>query len=102
MKSHRLYITIFLSLFFQVLANYANANDKTTFFNQQWLKCVVSIENRVNDKEIKPIGTGFLVASQNDHMLLVPCLINSVRDFGNLTYEISGVLMPPRLKVLFA
>ena len=71
MKSHRLYITIFLSLFFQVLANYANANDKTTFFNQQWLKCVVSIENRVNDKEIKPIGTGFLVASQNDHMLLV-------------------------------
>ena len=71
MKTHKISILIFIGVFCQVLANYASASDKTTFFNQQWLKCVVSIENRVSEEEIKPIGTGFLVASQNEHMLLV-------------------------------
>jgi len=31
---------------------------------------------------------------------LVPCLINSVRYFGNLTFETDDVLMRPWLKVL--
>lgn len=50
---------------------YSSATELTTFFNQQWLKTVVSIEI-INDKnETKSIGTGFLVQSSDNHNLLV-------------------------------
>jgi hypothetical protein len=71
MKKYIFYIAVSLFLAFHPLTNLTYANDRTTFFNQQWLKCVVSIEHKSNDEEIKPIGTGFLVASQSGHMLLV-------------------------------
>ena len=50
---------------------YSSATELTTFFNQQWLKTVVSIEMINEKKEMKPIGTGFLVQSNNNHLLLV-------------------------------
>ncbi len=50
---------------------YSSATEQTTFFNQQWLKAVVSIETINDKKEIKPIGTGFLIQTDNNHILLV-------------------------------
>ncbi len=50
---------------------YSSAAELTTFFNQQWLKTVVSIEMINDKKEIKPIGTGFLIKTDNNHILLV-------------------------------
>jgi|GEM_PF-5098255 len=50
---------------------YSPATEQTTFFNQLWLKSVVSIEMINDKKEIKPIGTGFLIQTDNNHFLLV-------------------------------
>lgn len=44
---------------------------QTTSFNQQWLDTVVSIEVANPQKEMGPIGTGFLVQTANKHVLLV-------------------------------
>jgi S1-C subfamily serine protease len=48
--------------------------ERTTFFNQQWLKTVVSIERLERNKgksEYKSIGTGFIIGSPNNHFILV-------------------------------
>jgi hypothetical protein len=50
---------------------HSSATEVTTFFNQQWLKAVVSIEMINDKKEINPIGTGFLIQTDNNHILLV-------------------------------
>jgi hypothetical protein len=44
---------------------------QTTSFNQQWLDIVVSIEIGDAQKEIRPIGTGFLVRTVTNHVVLV-------------------------------
>ncbi|MBU2489462.1 MAG: serine protease [Proteobacteria bacterium] len=44
---------------------------RTSFFNNLWLKSVVSMEVRVPGGEPQPLGTGFLVKSPGDHILLV-------------------------------
>lgn len=44
---------------------------QTTSFNQRWLDTVVSIEVANPQKEMGPIGTGFLVRTANKHVLLV-------------------------------
>lgn len=49
----------------------SSATELTTFFNQHWLKAVVSIEIINDKKETKPIGTGFLIQTDNSHILLV-------------------------------
>jgi len=46
------------------------AKEQTTFFNQLWLKSVVSIEQQISGSS-KPIGTGFLISTKNNHILLV-------------------------------
>lgn len=46
----------------------------TSFFNEQWLDAVVSIEVEVIDgdkRDVKAIGTGFLVETDREHILLV-------------------------------
>ena len=67
-------VSYFLPLF--VLLNlistgYLYAFKKTTFFNQRWLKAVVSIEKNSAKNKTRPIGTGFLINSENHHLLLV-------------------------------
>lgn len=44
---------------------------RTTSFNQQWLDAVVSIEVTDSQKELRSIGTGFLVQTANKHVVLV-------------------------------
>ncbi|MGA3282779.1 MAG: hypothetical protein ABSD50_17605 [Smithella sp.] len=51
-------------------APYSSATETTTFFNQKWLKTVVSVEMINDKKETKPIGTGFFVQTNNNHILL--------------------------------
>lgn len=62
-----------LCIFFP--ASIANAKDadknNTSYFNEQWMKTVVSIEIAQASGEAKPIGTGFLVGTPNKHILLV-------------------------------
>jgi V8-like Glu-specific endopeptidase len=50
----------------------ADADKKrTSYFNDNWMKTVVSIEVILKSGDEKPIGTGFLVNSQNNHILLL-------------------------------
>ncbi len=48
-----------------------NPTQLTTFFNQLWLKAVVSIEQAVGSNKYQAIGTGFLVGTKNKHIILV-------------------------------
>jgi S1-C subfamily serine protease len=78
------------------------ALEQTTFFNQQWLKSVVSIEKLIekekSEKSIEkdkfqPIGTGFLINTKTNHHLLVTAKHVVTDDEGNiksnLTYRIN-------------
>lgn len=44
---------------------------RTSYFNESWMKTVVSIEVVLKSGYAKPIGTGFLVNSPNKHILLL-------------------------------
>ena len=58
-------------LTFSLLANY-QAYAKTTFFDQSWLKAVVSIERSIPEQNIEQsIGTGFLVNTPGGNIVLV-------------------------------
>ncbi|SHJ59625.1 Trypsin-like peptidase domain-containing protein [Desulfatibacillum alkenivorans DSM 16219] len=56
-----------------MLAGSAQAQDnyRTSFFNQKWLDTVVSIELDKPDKDPMAAGTGFLVITENKHILLI-------------------------------
>ena len=66
---------LILSILFlgNLICNFRNlsATERTTFFNQQWLKAVVSVERYNEKREIRPIGTAFLIETENNHILLV-------------------------------
>lgn len=71
-----------------------HAREATTFFNQQWLKSVVSIEQGAkHKKEFRPIGTGFLVQSHNKSVILVTAKHVVVDEEGkiknNLVYRLN-------------
>lgn len=52
--------------------SYADEVKKNTaVFNQQWLKALVSIEIQQANGKAKPIGTGFLVSTPNNHIALI-------------------------------
>ena len=65
-------IGLFLS-FFLLSISVAGETEKkrTSYFNENWMKAVVSIEVIKKPGDIKPIGTGFLVESPNKHILLL-------------------------------
>ena len=74
--------------------SFAFAREQTTFFNQLWLKSVVSIEQKKSGSS-KPIGTGFLIATKNNHILLVTAKHVVADEGGNtltdLVYRINLV-----------
>lgn len=47
------------------------AKQATSSFNAAWLKAVVSIEQVAIDARVRPVGTGFLVLSPRNHIVLV-------------------------------
>ena len=49
----------------------AEQQKKTSGFNAQWLKAVVSVEQLQSPTNASPLGTGFLLASPNKHVVLV-------------------------------
>ena len=71
------------------------ALESTTFFNQQWLKSVVSIEQEREPDKNKPIGTGFLIMSRQKKTLLVTAkhviLSDKNKIKPNLLYRINRV-----------
>ena len=46
-------------------------------------------------------GMGFSTENEDGEVELVPCLINCVRDFGNLSFQIDDAVRQPRLKVQY-
>jgi S1-C subfamily serine protease len=67
---------------------------RTSQLDQQWLDTVVSIERLVAGKEV-PIGTGFVVMSTRNHLILVTAR-HVVRDadgklFDNLAYRVNRI-----------
>jgi hypothetical protein len=65
----------------------------TSSFDLRWLKSVVSIEHVIPEKPAKPIGTGFLVSSLRDHIVLVTAkhviLDDSGKVHGQLAYRLN-------------
>lgn len=78
---------------------------RTAVFNQQWLKALVSIEIAQTNGKAKPIGTGFLVGTPNNHIALITAKHVVYSDQGkgplikNLSYRLNdskgrSVLIP--------
>jgi hypothetical protein len=85
---------IFLILFTLININYLIAQQQTSFFNTAWLKATVSIETKVKNKYV-PIGTGFLLATFSNHIMLVTAkhVILDERDSisVNLYYRLNAI-----------
>lgn len=97
----KVFLLVFVFLFC-IAPSHLFALEQTTFFNQQWLKSVVSIEKRMEkeksekpieknnseksiDKDkVQPIGTGFLINTKNNHILLVTAKHVVKDDEGNI------------------
>ncbi|MBI9073932.1 MAG: trypsin-like peptidase domain-containing protein [Desulfatibacillum sp.] len=64
---------------------------RTSFFNQKWLDTVVSIEIAKNDTDAMAAGTGFLVLTENKHILLITAkhvVVNEEREIRkNMAYR---------------
>lgn len=57
---------------------------RTSYFNEKWMKTVVSIEMVEKSGSARPIGTGFLVDSPNKHILLVTAKHVILDNEGNI------------------
>lgn len=71
MKIFRIFL---ISLLIICTAEYSCGGEikkRTAVFNQQWLKALVSIEITQPNGKAKPIGTGFLVSTPNNHIALL-------------------------------
>jgi hypothetical protein len=68
-------IKVIFILFILSPVSIVNAKDadkkRTSYFDERWMKTVVSIELVQKSEDAKPIGTGFLVDSPNKHILLL-------------------------------
>lgn len=88
-------IYFILGILFSVAISYAKDTDikRTSYFNEQWMKTVVSIELIQASGTAKPVGTGFLVDSPNKHILLVTAkhvvLDNTGKIIENLAYRLN-------------
>ena len=58
---------------------------RTSYFNEKWMKTVVSIEIILKSGDEKPIGTGFLVESPNKHIILLTAKHIILDNDGNVT-----------------
>lgn len=110
MKILHIISTVILAfvLFISCSSSVVYANDPevyTTFFDQQWLKAVVSIEvalprkakssaeNQKPEFSYKSIGTGFVIASEHKHRILVTAkhviLDDNNKLKSNLVYRVN-------------
>jgi len=94
-SKHILYFAI-LSLvwIFCAITEGANNNQrKTEGIDSQWLKTLISIEVAPNNNSARPIGSGFLVKTPKDHILLVTAKHVIIKTEGqakeNLIYRIN-------------
>lgn len=71
MKILRISIISFLIISISEYSCAEEVSKRTAVFNQQWLKALVSIEIAQTNCKAKPIGTGFLVSTPNNHIALV-------------------------------
>ena len=58
--------------------------ERTSYFNEQWMKTVVSIEVILKPGTEVPIGTGFLIDSPNKHIILLTAKHVILDEKGNL------------------
>jgi hypothetical protein len=63
-------------------------NEYTSVFNSAWLKSVVSIEQLDGPTNSHPIGTGFLLQSTNNHVILVTAKHVVLNVDGNLNAQL--------------
>ena len=88
----RLKFIIWCIIFFAVKNNYAQIQN-TSFFNENWLKSIVSIE--IVDDSLRgiPIGTGFIITTTNKHLALITAKHVIIDDSGkvikNLAYRLN-------------
>jgi V8-like Glu-specific endopeptidase len=71
MKIFRISIVSLLIIFTAKYSCGDEIEKRTAVFNQQWLKALVSIEITTSKDKAKPIGTGFLVSTPNNHIALL-------------------------------
>lgn len=70
------------------LAEHADKK-RTSYFNESWMKAVVSIEKILRSGDVKSIGTGFLVESPNKHILLLTAKHVIVDNEGNVVKNLA-------------
>lgn len=61
----------------------------TSMFNASWLKCVVSIEQLDSPTTSHPIGTGFILQSPSNHLILVTAKHVILNDDGTLNPQLA-------------
>src|ERR1035438_2983446 len=64
----------------------------TSMFNSAWLKSVVSIEQLDTPTNSHPIGTGFILLSTNNHLILVTAKHVVLNADGNLNPHLGWLL----------
>ena len=62
-----------IALVIGIFAAAAHGGDwkRTSLFDAQWLDAVVSIELAPKGEEARPVGTGFLISTEGQHVLLI-------------------------------
>lgn len=64
-------IKIKLFLLIMIVVSISESQNKTSHFNQRYLKSIISIEQINSNGEQKPIGTGFIINTSKKHTVLV-------------------------------
>jgi hypothetical protein len=95
-KQLLIYIVLLFITFFSQMTSFGaeeGVKSRTSYFNEDWLKTVVSLEVITENGKAKPIGTGFLIESPNKHIILITAkhviLDESGRILQNLAYRLN-------------
>ncbi|MCK4809776.1 MAG: trypsin-like peptidase domain-containing protein [Candidatus Omnitrophica bacterium] len=87
MKIVKFVIIIFVSLFLQnTYAQEKKGSVRTSFFNENWLNAIVSVETKDKENKIYHVGTGFLVQTEKQKVILVTAS-HVIKDKENLQYR---------------
>jgi len=82
------FIIIIIAIIFLTYSTYAKSEEnamKTSFFNEKWLDAIVSIETKDIEGKIYHQGTGFLIKSAKQTILVTAAHV--IKDKNNLQYR---------------
>lgn len=78
-----LFIVLWVNI---VYAQEKESSKRTSAFNENWLNAIISIETKDKENKVYPRGTGFLVKTEKEEIILVTAS-HVVKDKQNLQYR---------------